>query len=84
MVWKMYAFRKQTQFLQGNNVLDAPAINMDSFLSSDTLFHLVNWIGLQGTYELFSTLKTMIFRKYFFQKLTQISLGNNVVDAAAS
>jgi hypothetical protein len=26
----------------------------------------------------------MIFRKYFFQKLTQISLGNNVVDAAAS
>jgi hypothetical protein len=29
-------------------------------------------------------LKTMISRKYSFQKLTQFSKGNNVPDAAAS
>jgi hypothetical protein len=33
--------------------------------------------------EPFSTLKTMMFRKYSFQKLTQLSLGNNAVDAPA-
>jgi hypothetical protein len=34
--------------------------------------------------ELFSTLKTEICWKYSFQKLTQFSQGNNVLDAAAS
>jgi hypothetical protein len=34
--------------------------------------------------ETFSTLKTMICRKYSFEKLTQFSQGNNVLDAAAS
>jgi hypothetical protein len=33
--------------------------------------------------EAFSTLETMICRKYSFQKLTQFSQGNNVLDAAA-
>jgi hypothetical protein len=32
----------------------------------------------------FATLKTMIFGKYSFQKLTQLSQGNNVLDAAPS
>jgi hypothetical protein len=34
--------------------------------------------------ERFSTLKTMICRKYSFQKLTQFSQANNVLGAAAS
>jgi hypothetical protein len=34
--------------------------------------------------ELFSTLKTTICRKYSFQKLPQMSQGNNVLDAPAS
>jgi hypothetical protein len=34
--------------------------------------------------ESFSTLKTLIFRKYNFQKLTQLSKGNKVLDAAPS
>jgi hypothetical protein len=34
--------------------------------------------------ESFSTLKSLIYRKYFFQKLTDISQGNNVLDAPAS
>jgi hypothetical protein len=29
-------------------------------------------------------MKTMIWRKYSFQKLTQFTQGNNVLDAAAS
>jgi hypothetical protein len=31
--------------------------------------------------EPISTLKTMIYRNVSFQKLTQLSLGNNVLDA---
>jgi hypothetical protein len=34
--------------------------------------------------ELFSTLKTMICRKYSFQKLNEFSQGNNVPDVPAS
>jgi hypothetical protein len=35
-------------------------------------------------YEPFSTLNTKIGRKYYFQKLSQFSEGNNVLDASAS
>jgi hypothetical protein len=31
--------------------------------------------------EIFSTLKTLYFRMYTFQKLTKFSPGNNVLDA---
>jgi hypothetical protein len=34
--------------------------------------------------EPFSTLKTMIYRQYSFQKLTQFSQGNNIVDSPPS
>jgi hypothetical protein len=34
--------------------------------------------------EPFSTLKTMICKRYSFQQVTQFSLGNNVLDAPAS
>jgi hypothetical protein len=34
--------------------------------------------------EPFYILKTMICRKYSFQKLTQLSQGNNVLDVPAS
>jgi hypothetical protein len=33
---RKYIFQKRTQFLQGNNVLDAPVSNTNSFLSRDT------------------------------------------------
>jgi hypothetical protein len=46
-------------------------------------YNLVEWAFLQQN-EPISTLKTMIFRKYSFQKLTQFSEGNNVLDAPAS
>jgi hypothetical protein len=39
-LWKLipreYTFQKLTQFLQGNNVLDAPASDKSGFLSGDT------------------------------------------------
>jgi hypothetical protein len=31
-----YSFQKIIQFSQGNNVLDAPASNIDGFISGDT------------------------------------------------
>jgi hypothetical protein len=34
--------------------------------------------------EHFSNLKAVIFWQYFFQKLTEFTLGNNVLDAPAS
>jgi hypothetical protein len=34
--------------------------------------------------ECFSPLNSLICRQYYFQKLTQVSLGNNVLDAPPS
>jgi hypothetical protein len=45
--------------------------------------NLAEWAYLEQT-ELISTLKTMICLKYFFQKLTHFSQGNNALDAPAS
>jgi hypothetical protein len=50
----------------------------DSFVSSTLPKRLF------GTYEPFSTLKNMIFRKYSFQKLTQFPQKNNELDAVVS
>jgi hypothetical protein len=36
MIFSKYSFQKQTQFLHGNNVLDAAACNIDGFLWRDT------------------------------------------------
>jgi hypothetical protein len=64
-------------------VLDAPASKTDVFLWTDTFFssnelklHIWNKMSL-------SPLKTLISRKYSFQKPTQFSQGNNVLDAPA-
>jgi hypothetical protein len=46
-------------------------------------FNLAGWACFEQT-EHFSTLKTLICRKYTFQKLTQFLQGNNVLDAPAS
>jgi hypothetical protein len=35
LISSKYSFQKLTQFSQGNNVLDAPASNIDSFLCRD-------------------------------------------------
>jgi hypothetical protein len=48
------------------------------------VFLQLRWIGLCETKWDFLYLETVISRKYFFQKLTQFSQGNNVIHAAAS
>jgi hypothetical protein len=46
---KKFSLQKLIQYLQGNNVLDAPASNTDGFLSRDTCVSSLSWIGLFGT-----------------------------------
>jgi hypothetical protein len=76
--------QKLTQFLQENNVLDAPASNTDGFLLRDnSFFNLAEQAYLEQN-KPFSTLKILLCWKYSFQKLTQFSQGNNVLDAPAS
>jgi hypothetical protein len=77
-------FHKLNQFSQDIIVEDAHASNADIFLSRDTSVILISWIGLFGQNELFSTLKTLFFRKYSFQKLTNFSQKNNMLDSEAS
>jgi hypothetical protein len=48
------------------------------------VFQQFSSIGLFGTNEHFTTLKTLRCRKYSIQKLTQFLYGNNVLDAAVS
>jgi hypothetical protein len=85
VICRKYSFQKLLQFSQGNNVLDAHDSSKDGFLFSTLhVFHQLSWIGLYGTNEPSSCLKILICRKYSFQKLTQWSQGNNVLDATDS
>jgi hypothetical protein len=79
-----YSFQKFTQFLQGNNVQDAAASNREGFLLRDTCVSSTQLNRPCGIKWAFLHLETMIYRKYFFKKLTQFSLGNNVLDANSS
>jgi hypothetical protein len=76
-------FQKLTQFSQGNNVLDSTALTHMLFFQEIHVFHKLCWVGLFGT-EPISTLKNPSCRKFSFQKQTQFSQGNNVLDVAAS
>jgi hypothetical protein len=72
---------KLTLFSQGNNVLDAPAsttngdLLRDMFVSS-TYQNRPIWKKMRLSHLEISDLKEV-----FFQKLTQFSLGKNVLDA---
>jgi hypothetical protein len=66
-------------------VLGAPASNtvMFFFRVIHVFLHLAVHVSLEQ-HETFSTLKTLICRKYSFQKNMQFSQGNNVQDDPAS
>jgi hypothetical protein len=81
MLCRKYSFQL-TQISQGSTVLDAATSSID-FLWRDTCVSSLSWIGLFGKNEHISTNKTMICRKYYFQKLTQFSKGKYVLDAPA-
>jgi hypothetical protein len=48
------------------------------------VFLLLSWVGLLGTIWIILHLEIMIWRKYSFETLTQLSQGNNTICAAAS
>jgi hypothetical protein len=65
-------------------VLDAADSNTVGFLWRDTCVSLSQLNSLFRQRQLISTFKTIICRKYSFQKLILFSLGNKVLDANAS
>jgi hypothetical protein len=54
------------------------------FLREIHVFLQVRWIGGSAAKGAFSILKSLVCRKNFFQKLTEFSWHNNVLDAAAT
>jgi hypothetical protein len=84
VIGRTYTYQKLTQFSQGNNVLDAHASNTGGFLSEIHVFHHLNREGLLEKTEPISTLKQLSYRKYPFQKLNQLSQGDNMQDTAVS
>jgi hypothetical protein len=82
--YRKYIFQKQTQFSQGNNVLDAHASNTGGFLSEIHDFHHLSREELLEKTEPISTLKHLSYRKYSFQKLNRLSQGNNMQDGVVS
>jgi hypothetical protein len=84
MIGRKYSFQKLTQFLQGNNVVDAAGSNIDSFLGRGVCVLQLSRISLFGANRAYLTLKHLSCMKCSFEKLTQFSQGNNVLDAPAS
>jgi hypothetical protein len=84
LICRKYSCQKLTQFSQGNHVIDAAASNLGGFLWINTCVSSTLLNNLFGAYKPISTLKTIISRKHSFQKLTQFSRGNNVLDTPAS
>jgi hypothetical protein len=54
-IGRQYSFEKQTQFSQGNNVLEAPASILHGFLLRDTYVHSSQLKGIFGTKWAFLT-----------------------------
>jgi hypothetical protein len=68
MICRKYSFQKPMQLSQRDNVLDAPASNIDSFLQRDTCVsstELNRPLEQNGTV---SQLKTLFCRKYSFKQ----------------
>jgi hypothetical protein len=83
MVCKKYSIQKVTQFSHGNNVLDAYASNTDGFLFRDTCVSSTQLNKPVWNIKSLNNLEKPNSRKYSFQKLTQLSQGNEL-DTAAS
>jgi hypothetical protein len=77
---RKYSFQKLNQFSQGNNVLDAPA-STTNVLLRDIFFNLTDRSVCNK--KAFFHLAISDLQEVFFQKLTQFSQGNNVMDVPA-
>jgi hypothetical protein len=65
-------------------VLDAASVNIDVFLERYMYFLNSAELAYLEQTDPISTLKRLSCRKYSFQKLTQFSPGNNMLDVPAS
>jgi hypothetical protein len=79
-----YSTEKLIQMSQGNNVLGVGGSNADGCHLRNTCFPSTQLKRPLRNKLTFSTLKILLCMKYSFPKITQFSLGNNVLDAAAS
>jgi hypothetical protein len=75
MICRKYSCQKLSQFSQGNNVLDAPASNLDGFLCRDTCVPQVCWIGLLRANTTYFHLETPKFQVVSLSKRSQFSQG---------
>jgi hypothetical protein len=66
------------------NALDDPASNTEFLMSRDVCFFNLGELAYLKQNDCFPTLKTMIFRKQSFQKLTRFSMCNTVLHVPAS
>jgi hypothetical protein len=80
---RKYSFEKLTQFLHGNNVLDASASNTDFFFPERYIcfFKLAGSAYLEQNEHL-STVKSLIGRKCSLQR--ELPQGNDMLDVPAS
>jgi hypothetical protein len=75
---------KRNQFSLGNNLLVFQLLTYMVFSAGIYVFLQLWWIGLFGRRKPISTLRNLTCKKYCFQRDSQFSQGNNVLDAAAS
>jgi hypothetical protein len=75
-----YSCHKLTQFSKGNNMLDSPASKIDHFLTREKVLHRLTWMELFSQCWCSLPLKTLRRRQYSFQKVTEFSKGNMVLN----
>jgi hypothetical protein len=78
--WEAY-LEKLTQFVNGNNVLDAPASNTDGVLWETHEFLHLCWIGLFWANRAYLCLETSMLQEVFFSKTKSMHTCINVQDA---
>ena len=85
MISNNCSFQTRSHFSQGTNGVNVAASDIDGFSLESYwgFFNLAEQAHLEYILP-FSALKILISKKYSFQKLTQFSKGNNVLDAGAS
>jgi hypothetical protein len=71
-------------FSQGNNVLDLVAYTIDGFPWRFTCVLQLSWLWLFAANRDYLQLEHESWRKYSFQKLTQFSQLNNMLDVPAA
>jgi hypothetical protein len=81
---RQYFFKKLTQFTVLNKVLDPLASNINDSLPRATVLLPFTWMGGYSKKVMFSPMKTLRGRQYSFQKLTQYTMLNKVLDPLAS